>query len=178
MRALLSIECMTTARTIRRATLLDAPADLVWAAVRTPQAFRFVTRGLVDWRPIRERTEPWCEGEEATGWLLLGGIVPFSRHRIRVERLDDHERLLRSEESGGAIRAWRHDIVVEPADDGRTRYTDVIEIDAGPLTAFVAAFAWVFYGVRQHRWRTLAAILAAADRSRRELSRDPSRGRR
>jgi ligand-binding SRPBCC domain-containing protein len=169
---------MTTARTIRRSTLLDAPVDVVWAAVRTPQAFRFVTRGLVDWLPIRGRNDPWREGEEAAGRLLLGGVVPFSRHRIRVERLDDRERLLRSDESGGVIRAWRHDIRVEPADDGRTRYTDVIEIDAGPLTAFVAAFAWVFHGVRQCRWRTLATILDAVDRSGRELSRDPSHGRR
>jgi len=26
----------------------------VWAAVRTPQAFRFVTRDLLDWRPLAE----------------------------------------------------------------------------------------------------------------------------
>ena len=169
---------MTRARTIRRSTPLDAPVDVVWAAVRTPQAFRFVTRGLVDWRPIRGRTEPWREGEEATGWLRLGGVIPFSRHRIRVAVLDDRERLLRSDESGGAIRSWRHDIRVEPVDSDRTRYTDVIEIDAGPLTAFVAAFAWVFYGVRQRRWRTLATILAGVDRSRGEISRDPSRVRR
>lgn len=181
MRALLSIERMTRARTVRRSTLLDAPVDLVWAAVRTPQAFRFVTRGLVDWRPIRGRTEPWREGEQATGWLLLGGVLPFSRHRISVERLDDHARLLRSDESGGAIRSWRHDIVVEPADGDRTSYTDVIEIDAGPLTLPVTAFARAFYALRQWRWRRLAPILAGVDRSRREVScvsRDPSPGRR
>lgn len=169
---------MSRSRTIRRSTLLDAPADLVWAAVLTPQAFRFVTHGLVDWRPIRGRTEPWREGEEATGWLLLCGVIPFSRHRIRVAELDDRERLLRSDESGGVIRTWHHDIRVEPAEGGRTRYTDVIHIDAGPLTVPVTAFAWVFYAVRQRRWRRLAAILAGVDRSERELSRDPSRGRR
>lgn len=169
---------MTRTRTVRRSTLLEAPADLVWAAVRTPQAFRFVTRGVVDWQPIRRRTEPWREGEEGTGWLLLAGVIPFSRHRIRVAELDDRQRLLRSDESGGVIRSWRHDIRVEPLEGGRTRYTDVIHIDAGPLTALVAAFAWLFYGIRQRRWRTLSTILAGVDRSERELSRDPSRGRR
>jgi hypothetical protein len=177
MRALLSIERMIRTRTVRRSTLLDAHADLVWAAVRTPQAFRFVTHGLVDWQPIRGRTEPWREGEEATGWLLLGGVVPFSRHRIRVAELDDPERLLRSDESGGVIRTWRHDIRVEPVEGGRTRYTDVIHIDAGPLTAVVAAFAWVFYGMRQRRWRMLSTILAGVERSGREVSRDPSHDR-
>ncbi len=169
---------MSRSRTIRRSTLLDAPADLVWAAVRTPQAFRFITRGLLDWRPIRGRTEPWAEGEQAMGWLLLGGVIPFSRHRIRVAELDDRARVLRSDESGGAIRSWRHDIHVEPVEGGRTRYTDVIHIDAGPLTLPVTAFAWVFYAIRQRRWRRLATILAGVDRSERQLSRDPSLGRR
>lgn len=157
---------MTRERTIRRSSVLEAPAELVWAAVRTPQAFRFVTRGLLDWRPLRDRAEPWQQGDEATGWLLLGGVVPFSRHRIRIAELDDRERLLRSDESGGPIRSWRHDIVVEPLEGGRSRYTDVIHIDAGGLTPFVAAFAWCFYRERQRRWRVLAPVLAGTDRSR------------
>lgn len=157
---------MRSSRTIRRSTVLDGPADLVWAAVRTPQAFRFVTRGLVDWRPLRHRTEPWQQGDEATGLLLLGGVVPFSMHRIRIESIDDHERVLRSDESGGLIRSWRHDIVVEPLADGRSRYTDVVHIDAGLLTPFVVAFAWLLYRERQRRWRVLAPILASTERAR------------
>jgi hypothetical protein len=161
---------MTSERTIRRSTVLDAPADLVWAAVRTPQVFRFVTRGIVDWRPVRGRTEPWQQGDEATGLLLLGGVVPLSMHRIRVESIDDHERVLRSDESGGVIRSWRHDILVEPLDDGRSRYTDVVHIDAGPLTPVVVAFARLFYRERQRRWRMLAPILAGTDQSRHSVA--------
>ncbi len=160
---------MTAAHTIRRSSVLDAPADLVWAAVRTPQAFRFVTRGILDWRPAR-RIEPWQQGDEATGWLLLFGVVPFSRHRIHLECIDDHERVLRSDESGGVIRSWRHDILVEPLDGGRSRYTDVVHIDAGPLTLVVAAFAWLLYRERQRRWRVLATILAGTDQSRHSVA--------
>jgi hypothetical protein len=156
---------MTRPHTIRRSTVLAAPADLVWAAVRTPQAFRFVTAGLVDWRPIHGRTEPWKVGESGTGWLLLAGVVPFSRHRIRVVEIDDEKRLLRSDESGGVIRSWRHDIVVESLDVEQARYTDVVEIDAGLLTPLVAGFAWAFYRLRQRRWGVLAEVLAGADRS-------------
>jgi ligand-binding SRPBCC domain-containing protein len=165
---------MTSTRTIRRSTVLDAPADLVWAAVRTPQAFRYVTRGIVDWRPARRRTEPWQQGDEATGWLLLGGVLPFSMHRIRVACIDDHERVLRSDESGGVIRSWRHDIHVEPLDGGRSRYTDVVHIDAGPLTPVVAAFAWFLYRERQRRWRVLAPILGGTDQSRHSVARSMS----
>jgi hypothetical protein len=163
---------MTSQRTIRRSTELDASVDLIWAAARSPQAFRFVTRGLVDWRPVRGRVEPWREGEEATGWLLLGGVFPFSRHRIRVVEIDEGDHVLRSDESGGPIRSWKHDIHVEPIDGGRTHYTDVIAIDAGRLTLVVAAIAWVFYGERQRRWRLLAPVLAGTDRSRHAASVD------
>lgn len=158
---------MASPRTVTRSTDLDAAADLVWAAVRTPQAFRFVTRGLIDWRPLQGRVEPWREGEEATGWLLVGEVLPFSRHRLRIAEIDDRRRVLRSDESGGAIRSWRHDIVVEPLDGDRCRYTDVIVIDAGPLTPLVAAFAWVFYGARQRRWRQLAPVIAGTEHVRR-----------
>jgi hypothetical protein len=157
---------MTRERTIRRSSVLDAPADLVWAAVRTPQAFRAVTKGLLDWRPSRGRTAPWREGEEATGWLLLGGVLPFSRHRLRIAELDDRGRVLRSDESGGLIRSWRHDITVEPLGGGRSRYTDVIHLDAGAFTPLVAAFAWAFYRERQRRWRALAAVLSGTDSAR------------
>ena len=159
-------------RTVSNATTLDAPADLVWAAVRTPQAFRFITKGLLVWTPARRRTDPWVQGEERTGWLLLGGVVPCSRHRIRFATIDDRRRLLRSDEGGGLIRSWRHDITVEPLPGGRTRYTDTIRIDAGALTAVVAAFAHAFYRARQRRWRVLAPILAASDRSRHGVAFD------
>jgi hypothetical protein len=151
---------------IERTSVLAGPVDLVWAAARTPQAFRFVARGLLDWSPARARTEPWQEGDETTGWLLLGGVVPVWRHRIHFAEIDDQRRLLRSEESGGVLRSWRHDILVEPLEGGRTRYTDVIHIDAGPLTRFVAVMAWVFFAERHRRWRLLAPILVGTDRSR------------
>ena len=157
---------MTDARTIRRSTVLDAPPDLVWAAVCTPQAFRFVTRGLLDWRPVRHRREPWHEGDEAVGWLLIGGVLPFSRHRIRIAELDGHHRVLRSEESGGVVRSWRHEIVVEPVQGGRSRYTDVVRIDAGALTPLVVVFAKWLYLVRQRRWRVLAQLLASSESAR------------
>jgi hypothetical protein len=161
---------MASPRTIHRSTVLDAPANLVWAAVRTPQAFQFVTRGLIDWRPARGRLEAWREGESITGWLLLGGVVPFSRHRIRFEEINDRGRLLRSDESGGIVRSWRHDILIEHLDDRSSRYTDVVEIDAGPFTWPVVAVASAFYRARQRRWRVLACVLAWTDRSRSDLA--------
>lgn len=160
-------------RTIDLSTDLDAPAPAVWAAVGTPGAFRLVTRGLVRMPAIAHRHDRWHEGETVIGWIFLFGLVPFSRHHIHVARLDDESMLLRSVEHGGLVRRWNHDITVTPIDETRCRYRDVIEIDAGPLTPVVAAWAAVFYRIRQRRWRELAPALLpvpASERSRVEVA--------
>jgi hypothetical protein len=53
------------------------------------------------------------------------------------------------------LRRWDHDVVVERLDDDRSRYTDPVLVDAGPVTMPVAMFAWLFYRYRQRRWRKL-----------------------
>lgn len=147
------------ALTLTRSTDLDAPAAAVWAAVRTPEAFRTVTRGLLRYPPADRRTDAWREGETVSGRLWILGLLPFSRHTIRIARIDDDQLTLTSDEHGGPIRSWVHDIVLEPLDDRRTRYTDRVTIAAGWATLPVTAFAWLFYRVRQARWRQLAPTL-------------------
>jgi hypothetical protein len=143
-------------------TTLPAPADAVWAAVRTPGAFRLVTRHLLSLPAIRRRRAPWREGEVVEGWLFLLGVIPFSRHRLHVEVIDDGARHLSTRERGGMIRTWDHQITVEPIDGSSCRYRDVIRIDAGIATPVVAAWARIFYRIRQRRWRELATALAPA----------------
>lgn len=173
--------------TVTRTVHLDAPADLVWSAARTPQAFRTVTRGVLRFPAIAGRDDQWREGEQVVGLTWLLGIVPFNRHHLTVARIDDTRRTLTSDEHGGVIRSWVHDIVVEPLGPDRCRYTDRVVIDAGVATLPVAAFAWWFYRLRQRRWRRLARTLRQREarsrsgpslpaRRRTEASRETHRG--
>jgi hypothetical protein len=142
-------------------TELAAPAALVWQAAKTPHAFVHVAKGMLRF-PAAERIDrPWQEGDRLAGWILLFGFVPFSIHHLRVASIDEASRTLVSEERGGPIRRWRHDVFVTVLDAGTCRYEDRIEIEAGPLTPLVTAFASVFYRYRQRRWRGLARLLAA-----------------
>ncbi|HEY6681355.1 MAG TPA: hypothetical protein VI030_00165 [Propionibacteriaceae bacterium] len=54
------------------------------------------------------------------------------------------------------IRVWDHQIVLEDF-LGMTRYTDEVEIHAGPLTVPAWLFALAFYGHRQRRLNRLVA---------------------
>lgn len=140
-------------------TRLEAPSDAVWAAVKTPAAFRTVTRGLLTMPAIATRTDEWHEGEVVVGWVFLFGFIPFSHHHLRVSAIDASTRTLSSREHGGLIKTWNHDIIVTPLDATTCEYRDRIEIDAVILTWLVGLYARGFYAMRQRRWRALAKEL-------------------
>lgn len=149
-------------RTLTIATQLDAPADVVWSAMKTPQAFVHVAGWMLRY-PVAERLDrPWRVGDELIGWTFLGGVLPFSRHQLRVVRIDDEERVLATHERGGTVRRWDHELSAVPLDDRRCSYQDRITIDAGALTPVIVAFAHAFYRYRQRRWRAIASLLATA----------------
>ena len=137
-------------------TKLQAPAQAIWSAVKTPAAFRTVTRGLIVMPAIQTRSDAWRQGETVVGWVFLFGLIPFSRHTLHVAVIDDAARRLRSEEGGGLIRTWNHDIVITSTSAERCMYRDRVEIDAGVFTSIVALYAHWFYRTRQRRWRKLA----------------------
>ena len=146
-------------RTGTRSTVLDAPADVVWAAAKAPHTFVYVAKGVLRF-PAAERIDTYDVGDQISGWLLLFGVLPLSKHHITVESIDDATRTLQSDEHGDLIRSWRHRIRIEPLDERRCRYEDQIVIDAGPATVIVAAFASLFFCYRQRRLRPLARLLA------------------
>ena len=135
---------------------LAAPVETVWAAVKTPTAFRRVTRRLLTMPVIRNRSTEWREGETVTGWVFLFGFVPFSRHVLHIFLIDDVSRTLVSRERGGLLKKWDHTITVVAADSSSCVYRDRVEIDAGVFTAPVVLYAKWFYRMRQRRWRRWA----------------------
>jgi hypothetical protein len=117
---------------VNRSITLTAPAPAVWEAVKTPR--------------LR---------------LYHPSIVPFSKHQLHVARIDDAAMTLSSEEGGGLIRRWNHDIIMTPRDETSCEYRDVIDIDAGIFTPAIAVYARWFYYMRQRRWRSLAKELSS-----------------
>jgi hypothetical protein len=145
---------------VRVSTRLPVPVDLAWATVKRTDTLRYVTRGLLGFRPEGEIPERLAEGETYRMRLLFFGVLPAWRHEIRVARLDDAGHEIRTEERGGPVRDWRHRITVDAEGWGATRYMDEIQIAAGALTPLVWLYAQLFYRYRQRRWRRLARRLA------------------
>jgi hypothetical protein len=57
------------------------------------------------------------------------------------------------------LRRWHHELRVVPLPDGTSRYSDAVDIDAGPLSGVVAATSSALFRYRQRRWRRLARRL-------------------
>lgn len=108
-------------REIRRASVLRAPADAVWARVTT-------LGGINDeFRPLMRMTAP-AELREAgladvplgervcRSWILLGGVLPVEYDDLTIVEREDGRFLERS--SMLSQRVWEHERTVTPHPEG------------------------------------------------------------
>jgi|SRR5690606_26722648 len=140
---------------LKESTELSASANRVWELVKLSGTLVYVSRGLLGFAGAERFPLEWEEGMEVETRLLFLGVLPGWRHRLTFAEVDDARRTLATREEGGPVRRWNHVISVAPLDSQRCRYTDEVEIEAGPFTPFVWLFANIFYRHRQRRWRSL-----------------------
>jgi hypothetical protein len=146
---------------VRVSTELEIPADRAWETVKKVDTLRYITRGVLGFRPLGEVHETITEGDVIRVRLMFFHFIPAWKHEIRIMGVDEEARRIETMEKGGSVDRWNHVITVEPAGEGRSLYTDRIDIGAGRMTRLVAAYAKVFYRYRQRRWRKLARQLAS-----------------
>ena len=140
---------------------LAAPAGPVWARANTMAGVNAELGPWVRMTHPADLTDLRSAPAELVGsvafqsWLLVGGVVPFDRHALRLRAVDD-----RGPEGGGFVedstswlqRRWRHERTVEPLPHGGCAVTDHLEVVprialARPLAARIVP--WLF--ARRHR---------------------------
>jgi hypothetical protein len=147
---------------VRVSTLLDCPPSKAWQEVQTSKLLDYVVSPLVKFIPVQPSQFPlvWMDGKYLVRLMLLG-VIPFGRHWIVISRptpmggSENQINELLDDGYGDIISKWQHLISIQATSDGRTRYTDTIEIAAGVLTLGVWLYANLFYRHRQRRWRKL-----------------------
>lgn len=139
---------------------LPIPPALAWEQVQSPQLLQHIAAPLLTFHP-RDGDFPqtWSPGEYRAG-LRLFGLLPVGEQVIGIEYppsgAPDGGHVLRDNGRGGLVTRWDHLMLIAP-ENGGTRYTDRVEIEAGMVTGLAAAFAGYFYRHRQRRWRQLIA---------------------
>jgi hypothetical protein len=148
-------------------SIFDCSADKVWEKVQTSSLLFEVMRPLIWMAPVDAPAFPerWVEETSVRGVSYLFGVIPLGTHTLFFERIDPEAREIQSREFDPIVRRWDHLVQVEALEDGRSRYSDEIEIEAGWLTVAVWLFANVFYRHRQRRWRKIARRLAGSEQT-------------
>src|SRR6476660_3145516 len=115
---------------IERQSVVDAPADQVWARVVTPEG-------------INDELRPWMtmsmpRGAESLtvdnvpigtpigrAWMRLFGVLPFDYDRLTIAELQPGHSF-REESTMLSMRQWRHEHRVTPDGDGKAVVRDRI----------------------------------------------------
>jgi ligand-binding SRPBCC domain-containing protein len=143
---------------------LPASVGAVWAALKRPETFLYVTRGVMGAPALKKQLaeggiDGIRPGLEGAGRIFLFHVLPLHRHSVSVLEVDDETRTIRTTERGGPIRRWDHTLRATAKDGRTTVYEDLVEIEAGRLTAAIAWVARAFYRYRHLRWRRLSRRL-------------------
>lgn len=145
---------------VYRSTNLNASTDEVWEALKLRDTFLSITRGVLSY----EGSESWPKvlmspGIEIQTVVHPLCLLPGTPHTFKIVNVDEELREIHTNEHGGFIRVWNHTMKVAPISDTCCRYSDRVEIDAGPVTPLIWVLANSFYWLRQCRWRRLAVQL-------------------
>jgi hypothetical protein len=142
-------------------TELNCSAVKAWNEVQKSALLQQVIWPLariasVDGRSFPER---WTEGLTVQCRSYLFGFIPAGVRNLHFQRIDQVNFEILTLENDLLVKSWTHAISIKPLGQDRSIYRDVIDIDAGRLTALVWAWADWFYRHRQRRWRALAKCL-------------------
>jgi hypothetical protein len=90
--------------------------------------------------------------------LLIGGRLSIGEHTLDLQPDSGLDADLVWHDAGYSplIKVWDHKVRIADF-HGMTRYTDEVEVQAGPLTIAAWLFASAFYRHRQRRLRRLVA---------------------
>ena len=144
---------------IERQSVVDAPAEQVWARVVTPEG-------------INDEVRPWMTMSMPRGargltvdnvpvgtpigraWLRLFGVLPFDLDRLTIAELEPG-RSFDEQSTMMSMRTWRHQRTVTPDGDAkavvRDRITFELRAPLRPATPIVAAGLRALFGHRHRR---------------------------
>ena len=145
-------------RTVTVSSVFNAPADVIWARLGHVETLRYIARPFAYFTPLDDDEAEWKAGAGYRFRFRVFGVLPMGIHHISVARWDRDNWHIETHESDHLAKIWNHTIRLEPQADSRTKYTDIVEIDAGRLTWLVKCWSLMFYRHRQRRWKRLLSL--------------------
>lgn len=137
-------------KTVEKKSVFPASRSLVFEKIQKLETLQYIACPYAAFTPVKaEKDFKWIPGSTSSYHFKLFGFIPFGTHTIRIIRFG--EDVIESHEGNEHVPVWNHTIWMEEVDEGHTRYTDYVEIDAGWKTFFVWLWANSFYAHRQRK---------------------------
>ena len=136
--------------TVRKTSVFPASRETVFRKLQRLDTLQYIARPYATFEPMGDASLTWEAGITFSYRLWLFGIIPYGVHTIHIVRCDPTG--ISSREENMHVPVWHHTITLAPLEDGRTRYGDQVEIQAGWKTLFIWLWANAFYRHRQRKW--------------------------
>lgn len=140
-------------RTVKKSSVFPASREVVFAKLQQVSTLQYIAAPYATFSPVDPNDSmEWQVGASSSYRFKMWGLIPFGVHTINIERFDIDG--IQSRECNKFVPIWNHKIYLKDL-DGKTAYTDEVDIDAGWKTIFVWLWANAFYAHRQRKWLKL-----------------------
>ena len=141
--------------TVKKSSVFPATKDEIFRRLQKLKTLQYIAHPYATFKSVDDTEElTWQEDSAFAFHFKLFALIPFGVHTIKVIQFDI-EKGIYTQEGNKHVPVWNHKIILEKIDENTTKYTDIVEIQAGWKTLFVYLWANCFYAHRQRKWKRL-----------------------
>lgn len=141
--------------TVKKSSVFPAAKDEIFRRLQKLKTLQYIAHPYATFKSVDDTEElTWQEDSAFAFHFKLFALIPFGVHTIKVIQFDI-EKGIYTQEGNKHVPVWNHKIILEKIDENTTKYTDIVEIQAGWKTLFVYLWANCFYSHRKKKWKRL-----------------------
>ena len=141
--------------TVKKSSVFPAAKDEIFRRLQKLKTLQYIAHPYATFKSVDDTEElTWQEDSAFAFHFKLFALIPFGVHTIKVIQFDI-EKGIYTQEENKHVPIWNHKIILEKINENTTKYTDIVEIQAGWKTFFVYLWANCFYAHRQRKWKRL-----------------------
>lgn len=141
--------------TVKKSSVFPAAKDEIFRRLQKLKTLQYIAHPYATFKSVDDTEElTWQEDSAFAFHFKLFALIPFGVHTIKVIQFDI-EKGIYTQEGNKHVPIWNHKIILEKINENTTKYTDIVEIQAGWKTLFVYLWANSFYAHRQRKWKRL-----------------------
>ena len=139
-------------RKISVSSIIDCPPEIMWEKILDLDTLMEICKPKASFKSVSENPRKWEENIIYRFKLFIYGFIPLGEHEILLESINESQKEIQSREHNKIVKIWNHFISMSKTENGKTFYTDSVELYSGVFTCFTAFWSISLYKHRQRKW--------------------------